>query len=104
MWGETTQDSLALNDALWNWVCALYYHPCCACHYGEQHGGGIPMKTHYTVALSMIAGAALGAAAIQGLHAQAKLRRPRSFEQNFRVDMWNVCRGYAATRNGSFVK
>jgi hypothetical protein len=32
------------------------------------------------------------------------LRRPRSFEQNFRVDMWNVCRGYAATRNGSFVK
>jgi hypothetical protein len=51
---------------------SLYYHPCCACHYGEQHGGGIPMKTHYTVALSMIAGAALGAAAIQGLHAQAK--------------------------------
>ena len=32
------------------------------------------------------------------------LRRPRSFEQNFRVDMWNVCRDYAATRNGSFVK
>ena len=30
------------------------------------------MKTPYTVALSMIAGAALGAAAIQGLHAQAK--------------------------------
>ena len=30
------------------------------------------MKTHYTVALSMLAGAALGAAAIQGLHAQAK--------------------------------
>ena len=30
------------------------------------------MKTHYTVALSMIAGAALGAAAIQGLHAQTK--------------------------------
>jgi uncharacterized protein (DUF1330 family) len=30
------------------------------------------MKTRYTVALSMIAGAALGAAAIQGLHAQAK--------------------------------
>lgn len=30
------------------------------------------MKTQYTVALSMIAGAALGAAAIQGLHAQAK--------------------------------
>jgi len=32
------------------------------------------MKTRYTVALSMIAGAALGAAAIQGLHAQAKPR------------------------------
>jgi uncharacterized protein (DUF1330 family) len=30
------------------------------------------MKTRYTVALSMIAGAALGAVAIQGLQAQAK--------------------------------
>jgi uncharacterized protein (DUF1330 family) len=30
------------------------------------------MKTRYTVALSMVAGAFLGAAAIQGLHAQAK--------------------------------
>jgi uncharacterized protein (DUF1330 family) len=30
------------------------------------------MKTCYTVVLSMIAGAALGGAAIQGLHAQAK--------------------------------
>jgi len=30
------------------------------------------MKTRYTVALSMIAGAALGGVAIQGLHAQAK--------------------------------
>jgi uncharacterized protein (DUF1330 family) len=30
------------------------------------------MKTRITVALSMLAGAALGAAAIQGLHAQAK--------------------------------
>jgi uncharacterized protein (DUF1330 family) len=30
------------------------------------------MKTRYTVALSMVAGAALGAAAVQGLHAQAK--------------------------------
>src|SRR5260370_42655092 len=29
-------------------------------------------KTSYTVALSVLAGAALGAAAIQGLHAQAK--------------------------------
>jgi uncharacterized protein (DUF1330 family) len=32
------------------------------------------MKTRYTVALSMIVGAALGSAAIQGLHAQAKLK------------------------------
>ena len=32
------------------------------------------------------------------------VRRPRSFEQNFRVDKWNVYRGYAATRSGSFVK
>jgi uncharacterized protein (DUF1330 family) len=30
------------------------------------------MKTYYTIALSMLAGAALGAVAIQGLHAQAK--------------------------------
>ena len=30
------------------------------------------MKTHYTVALAMLAGVGLGAAAIQGLHAQAK--------------------------------
>ena len=30
------------------------------------------MKTRYTVVLSMIAGAALGGAAIQGLYAQAK--------------------------------
>jgi uncharacterized protein (DUF1330 family) len=30
------------------------------------------MNTRYTVALSMLAGAALGGAAIQGLHAQAK--------------------------------
>jgi uncharacterized protein (DUF1330 family) len=30
------------------------------------------MKTSYVVAISLIAGAALGAAAIQGLHAQAK--------------------------------
>ena len=30
------------------------------------------MKTHYTVALAMLAGVGLGVAAIQGLHAQAK--------------------------------
>src|SRR5438067_583292 len=33
---------------------------------------GLSMKTWYTVVLSMIAGAALGSAAIQALHAQAK--------------------------------
>ena len=32
------------------------------------------MKTRYTVALSMIAGIAMGAAAIQGLHAQVKAK------------------------------
>ena len=30
------------------------------------------MKNYYTIALSMLAGAALGAAVIQGPHAQAK--------------------------------
>jgi hypothetical protein len=30
------------------------------------------MKTRYTIGLSMLAGAALGAAAMHGLHAQAK--------------------------------
>ena len=30
------------------------------------------MKTHYTVALSILAGVAVGAAAVQALHAQAK--------------------------------
>ena len=32
------------------------------------------MKTHYTVALAMLAGIAIGAVAVQGLHAQAKPR------------------------------
>ena len=32
------------------------------------------MRTRYTILLSMIAGAALGGAAIQGLHAQSKLK------------------------------
>ena len=35
------------------------------------------MRTRYTVVLSMIAGAALGGAAIQGLHAQAK---PKAYQ------------------------
>jgi hypothetical protein len=30
------------------------------------------MKTHYTVALAMVAGFGLGAVAVQGLHAQGK--------------------------------
>ena len=30
------------------------------------------MKTRYTVALAMLTGAAIGGAAVQGLHAQAK--------------------------------
>src|SRR5947209_5985546 len=30
------------------------------------------MKTHYTVAMAMVAGFGLGAVAVQGLHAQAK--------------------------------
>ncbi len=30
------------------------------------------MKTRYTVALTLLAGIAIGAAAVQGLHAQAK--------------------------------
>jgi uncharacterized protein (DUF1330 family) len=30
------------------------------------------MKTHYTIALAMFAGAAIGATAVNGLHAQAK--------------------------------
>jgi hypothetical protein len=34
--------------------------------------GGEVMKTRYTVAVSMLAGVAVGALAIQGLHAQAK--------------------------------
>jgi len=30
------------------------------------------MKTHYTLTLAMLAGIAIGAAAVQSLHAQAK--------------------------------
>jgi hypothetical protein len=35
------------------------------------------MKTCYTVVLSLLAGAAVGAAAVQGLHAQAK---PKAYQ------------------------
>ena len=48
----------------------MFKHPPDACSAGDL--GGLVMKTRYTVVLSMIAGAAVGAAAIQGLHAQAK--------------------------------
>jgi uncharacterized protein (DUF1330 family) len=36
-----------------------------------KHIGRIGMKTKYTVALSMLVGVAIGAVAVQGLHAQA---------------------------------
>jgi uncharacterized protein (DUF1330 family) len=36
--------------------------------------GRLIMRTRYTILLSMITGAALGGAAIQGLHAQSKLK------------------------------
>jgi uncharacterized protein (DUF1330 family) len=36
--------------------------------------GGLIMRTRYTILLSMTTGAALGGAAIQGLHAQSKLK------------------------------
>jgi uncharacterized protein (DUF1330 family) len=38
----------------------------------EQSSGRCTVKTKYTVALSMLAGIAVGAVAIQGLHAQTK--------------------------------
>jgi uncharacterized protein (DUF1330 family) len=44
----------------------FYYMP------DHRQSEGKIMKTRYTVALSVLAGAVLGAAAIQGLHAQAK--------------------------------
>jgi uncharacterized protein (DUF1330 family) len=37
----------------------------------QNKQGALPMKTHYTVALAMVAGFGLGAVAVQGLHAQA---------------------------------
>src|SRR5882757_8426148 len=37
-----------------------------------KHQGRSTMKTHLTVAFSMIIGIAIGAVAVQGLHAQAK--------------------------------
>src|SRR5438067_8542595 len=33
---------------------------------------GVQMKTHYTILLSMVAGVAIGAATVHGLHAQSK--------------------------------
>jgi uncharacterized protein (DUF1330 family) len=42
------------------------------CRIIGKHTGRIVIKTRYAVTLSMVAGAAIGAAAIQSLHAQAK--------------------------------
>jgi uncharacterized protein (DUF1330 family) len=39
---------------------------------GESNQGRNVMKAYFTVGLSLLAGTALGAAAVQGLHAQAK--------------------------------
>jgi uncharacterized protein (DUF1330 family) len=39
---------------------------------GEPNQGRNVVKAYFTVGLSLLAGAALGAAAVQGLHAQAK--------------------------------
>src|SRR6202051_4573979 len=38
----------------------------------EHRSGRYTVKTKYTVALSMLAGIAVGAVAVQGLHAQGK--------------------------------
>ena len=51
------------------------------------------MKTRYTVALSMLAGVALGATAIQGLHAQAKkvyLISESEVLDRAAADVWNT--------------
>ena len=51
------------------------------------------MKTRYTVALSMLAGVALGATAIQGLHAQAKkvyLISESEVLDRAEADAWNT--------------
>jgi uncharacterized protein (DUF1330 family) len=42
------------------------------------------MRTRYTVALAMLAGALLGGAAIEGLHAQAKLPAYQVIEVNMK--------------------
>ena len=39
----------------------------------SEANGRLAMKTRYTVALSILAGVAVGAAAVQALHAQAAL-------------------------------
>src|SRR5215469_13666367 len=56
--------------------------------------GRVIMKTRYTVVLSMIAGAAVGAAAIQGLHAQGKSKvyfiSESEVVDRAAVDAWNA--------------
>ena len=51
----------------WNSILAVVFYPTP----DFRHFRGKIMKTQYTVALSMFAGAVLGVAALQGLHAQA---------------------------------
>jgi len=62
------------------------------------------MKTRYTVALSMIAGAALGATAIQGLHAQAKkvyLVSEAQILDQAAIGSWNTSIREAITKGGA---
>lgn len=64
------------------------------------------MKTRYTVALSMIAGAALGAVAIQGLNAQAQAKKVYLVSQadildHAGVDAWNTSIRAAITKGGA---
>ena len=62
------------------------------------------MKTRYAVALSMIAGAALGAAAIQGLHAQAKkvyLVSQAEVLDHAALNSWNTTVREAITKGGA---
>jgi uncharacterized protein (DUF1330 family) len=51
--------------------CNIAYHPICYARASLKPAGEI-MKSNYKLAIAMLAGAALGAAAAQGLHAQTK--------------------------------
>ena len=61
------------------------------------------MKTRYTVALSMLVGVALGATAIQGLHAQAKkvyLISESEVLDRAAADAWNTTIRAAISKAG----